>query len=376
MSTLCAHNVWILSGSRKYHSCPAFLRNLSSVSLILSVCPPSPSPLFLSLSLSPAVSVSVSLSLCLSLSQKKYDCWPTFSTAYRNIYMSSTCRLHVVYMSCRLFLESRSCLQGGEDAYDALSHKSLSAKETLIIRLFCGKWPVEIRHPTHLRHPVVDVLYDSFVRVTWLIYGTWRVHMCNVIRWYLWYDAFICVTWRIHMCGATRWHMWHDVFIRGMWCIHMCGVTRWYVWHDAFTCVMWRIPVCGVTRWHLGIGTYRNTYLDTHMSIHRYIYVDTHSTPEYVRHDSFICETWLIHMCDMNYLYVWHDSFICVTWLIHTCDMTHSYVRHDSCICVPWLIHTCDMTLSHVWDDSLICDDTFICETWLMTHMCRRLNAR
>jgi len=33
-------------------------------------------------------------------------------------------------------------------------------------------------------------------------------------------------------------------------------------------------------------------------------------------------------MCDMfaSYTHVWHDSFICVTWLIHMCDMTHSYV--------------------------------------------------
>ena len=25
----------------------------------------------------------------------------------------------------------------------------------------------------------------------------------------------------------------------------------------------------------------------------------------------------------VSHLYVWHDSFICVTWLIHMCDMTH-----------------------------------------------------
>jgi len=31
---------------------------------------------------------------------------------------------------------------------------------------------------------------------------------------------------------------------------------------------------------------------------------------------------WLISTCVL----VWHDSFICVTWLIHMCDTTHSYV--------------------------------------------------
>ena len=86
-------------------------------------------------------------------------------------------------------------------------------------------------------------------------------------------------------------------------------------------------------------------------------------THSYVWHDTFICVTWLIHMCDMTHSYVWHDTFICVTWLIHICDMTHSYVWHDSFICVTWHIHMCDMTHSYVWHDA------FICVTWLI-HMC------
>jgi len=75
-------------------------------------------------------------------------------------------------------------------------------------------------------------------------------------------------------------------------------------------------------------------------------------THSYVRHDSFICATWLIHTCDMTHSYVRHDSFICLPSLIHMCDMTHSYVRHDSFICVPWLIHMFAMTHSYVWHDS------------------------
>ena len=68
-------------------------------------------------------------------------------------------------------------------------------------------------------------------------------------------------------------------------------------------------------------------------------------------------------MCDMTHLYVWHDSFICVTWLIHMCDMTHS--------CVPWLIHMCDMTHSCVCHDSFQCvtrHDAFRCVTRLCIH--------
>ena len=71
-------------------------------------------------------------------------------------------------------------------------------------------------------------------------------------------------------------------------------------------------------------------------------------------HDSFICVTRLIHMCDMTHSYVWHmwhDSFNSVTslmqsswWLIHMFDTSHSYVWHDSFICVTWLIQQCDIT--------------------------------
>jgi len=40
------------------------------------------------------------------------------------------------------------------------------------------------------------------------------------------------------------------------------------------------------------------------------------------------------------YIIMWHDSFICVTWLIHMCDMTHSYVW-----CCVWLM----VSLHYQW---------------------------
>jgi len=77
---------------------------------------------------------------------------------------------------------------------------------------------------------------------------------------------------------------------------------------------------------------------------------------------TYVCVTWLIHMCDITHPYVWHDSFILwhdpylwVTWPIHMCDMIHSSAWHDSCICVTWPILMCDMTHSHVWHDPSMC---------------------
>jgi len=63
---------------------------------------------------------------------------------------------------------------------------------------------------------------------------------------------------------------------------------------------------------------------------------------------------------------MWHDSFICATWLIHMCDMTHSYVWHDSLVIenVSFIIH--------ITTSSLIICTTPVRESWdmpLMRHL-------
>jgi len=86
-----------------------------------------------------------------------------------------------------------------------------------------------------------------------------------------------------------------------------------------------------------------------------------------MRHDSFLCVTWLIHICVKRLSHThrsykthsraaikqdtWlithgHDSFLCMTRLILVWDMTHSCVWHDSFLCVTWRIHICETTLS------------------------------
>jgi len=84
------------------------------------------------------------------------------------------------------------------------------------------------------------------------------------------------------------------------------------------------------------------------------------------RHDSVICETWLIHMWDMTHSYVRHDSFICETWLIDMWDMTHWYVRHDSFICDTWLRHMC----TYEWQPFICAHVHESCLTyeWIVSH--------
>jgi len=92
-------------------------------------------------------------------------------------------------------------------------------------------------------------------------------------------------------------------------------------------------------------------------------------THSYVRHDSFICETWLIHwkntcskMAAVSSSKWWLSWLICETCLIHTWDMTH--LIHIPAVkwrrgslsrwWHSWLIHMWDMTPIYVRRDSFI----------------------
>ena len=133
--------------------------------------------------------------------------------------------------------------------------------------------------------------------------------MCNYI------DMFRHVTVSLHMsqtCAMTyRLALGQS---RGI--THMCHMSHSYAWHDSFVCATWLIHMCGMT------------------------YSPCDMTLFYVRHDAFICVTWLIHMCAITHSCVWHFSFICVTWPIHKCGITHSKVHHDTFTCKTWLFHT------------------------------------
>jgi len=67
-------------------------------------------------------------------------------------------------------------------------------------------------------------------------------------------------------------------------------------------------------------------------------------TCSYVRHDSFLCKTWLIQMRDMTHSYVRHDSFTCETSLIPMWDTAHAgarWVRMLQCVAVRYSVVRC-----------------------------------
>jgi len=215
----------------------------------------------------------------------------------------------------------------------------------------CVLWLVDYLRIKTMRH-------DSFIYVTWLVHICSMTHsdvwsdsfMCDMTHPYMWrdslsmwHDAFIYVTWRMNMCNMT-----HSSF---KWPVHACDMTHpymrlhSYIWRDSFICATWRFL-------HVRSVTPVNKF--AHIKASRHIYMTywqvsrtgnnwsnicdmTHS---YVWRDSFICRTWLIHMCNMT---DWQVSWTGNNWR-NVCDMTHWYVRHESLICATWLIYMCDMT--------------------------------
>jgi len=127
------------------------------------------------------------------------------------------------------------------------------------------------------------------------------------------------------------------------------------VWHDSFICVTWPILVCDLT--HLCVFRFLALYVCHWVS-------EVTPTLLFAWRDSFICVTWLILVCDLTrlcdfrflawvrlQLCVWRDSFICATFPLHVCDVTPLRVGWDSFMCVTWrmyllsrLMYLCDVT--------------------------------
>jgi len=135
------------------------------------------------------------------------------------------------------------------------------------------------------------------------------------------------------------------------------------VWYDSLI-YLWQHLLTGWTR----RICMRNT-------THAYVWNDE-------EHDSHFRVTWFIHMCDHTHIYMGHDSLICRTQLIDLCEMTqlmcvawlnwHWYVWPHSYIYGTGLIYMFDTADWCVWDDSsnvcLMTQLTLMCAKWFI-HM-------
>jgi len=83
--------------------------------------------------------------------------FPRLRMPYLYMYMGIGTDVNVFHLSC--------CMASHMSQASYASCRSLSAKEPLIIGLFCGKWPMNIRHLMHLRYPFLashmSALYEK-----------------------------------------------------------------------------------------------------------------------------------------------------------------------------------------------------------------------
>ena len=191
------------------------------------------------------------------------------------------------------------------------------------------------------------------------MYAIWLVHIrdMNSSKTFAWHGSFIYVAWLIHVCDMTYAYVWHDSFIYTTWHIHMCEMIYLYAWYDALKVIPMnnRLQQTATDCTDCNNNTFKvipvNNGLD-HLLNRR----------EFVRLRWPLHVTWLIYMWDcalsliwlndMTCFAVWYDSFNYVTLL---CDVNDLAVRHNSFICVTWLIHQFDMTqLAVRYDNSYV----------------------
>jgi len=135
------------------------------------------------------------------------------------------------------------------------------------------------------------------------------------------------------LCDMTHPFMRRDSFIR--------ATSHGTQWHDSFMCGTWLIHVCDMTQlWVANDLLLRDTSSTGGggtWPIHMWDL--THSC---VQHESFVCDTRLAFMCDIiDEMRVWHNSITCVTRFIRACDMAYSHVWLDLCVRVTWLTLKC-----------------------------------
>jgi len=178
---------------------------------------------------------------------------------------------------------------------------------------------------------------------------------------YVRHDSFVCAIRHIDIMSVIlrmrcTW-LWSPLSQTPSWFIHMCSMTMRDTAHWYYECDVTSVM-------HLVV----KSFVTNSVMTHSYVRCD------YAQYGTLILWVWYyewdVFGSDVFCHALRHDSFICAMWLIH---ITHSYGRHDSCIRATWLIHMRDAAHWYYECDALgsnvLCHelrhDSFICAMWL-----------
>ena len=180
------------------------------------------------------------------------------------------------------------------------------------LSLICISWLIHSGPMTHL---CVIYALDTNIQVGGFTHPQTFSHLCVMTRSFVCRDSFIMCPWLMNASATpsiliSRCVTWlvydslimsHDSVIRVSGLIYNGRMTYLHMRHDSFICVTWIIRICDVSIscvWHALCIMYG-------------------TASSYVSHDSFIWGASLMCTSDMTHLHVWHYWFICLTWLIH-----------------------------------------------------------
>jgi len=179
-------------------------------------------------------------------------------------------------------------------------------------------------------------------------------HTCSSRRqrlcWYLWdmthsyvgHVSFICGTWLIHKCSLQLMaapvfeFMRQNSFISATCLIRMWDTSHSYVGHDSSINARcsWRQRLCS-NLWshkldhvpHLNevCPTCHDMWDIPHLNVGHDSFINTYNTAggsasAYIHATRLICMRDMAHsyIKTAQYTYIRHDSFLCGTWLMHT----------------------------------------------------------
>jgi len=173
--------------------------------------------------------------------------------------------------------------------------------------------------------------------------------MCAMTHSDVWHDSFICAIWLFHMCDMTHSScVWRDLFnvTHSTWLIQRDFIQRdFFNLLSAISGTMperWKIEPAKNHKTLMGMSAKAVMTSDCCRMLPTKWYFCAPYACELASVCMWVC-VWLCACVLVSLHVVRRDSFICVTWLIHMCDVIHVYL---------WLI--CVYKRVGMWYDCFI----------------------